>query len=203
MIGRDGLLAELRRALAGLRPDSADGLLREIELRMPSGRPADRRPAVTRARLLDEIGPVLREAFPARADELLAAFSLELWRAGVLGQIEALPTSPPEDALDLEPEECPSFVVLPHPRYGGVRVLLQRDSMVFGRSLEADLRFDDAGLARRHAMVTPDALGRVLLEDMSSNNGVWVNGKRVDWTWIYDGDEVRLGELGLRFVAPA
>ena len=68
-----------------------------------------------------------------------------------------------------------------------------------GRSLAADIRFDDATVSRRHALVvrTPDGV-RVL--DDRSLNGVFVNGERVEWRVLADGDEVVVGRHRLRFL---
>ena len=50
-----------------------------------------------------------------------------------------------------------------------------------GRSLAADVRFDDATVSRRHALIVAQADGVRVLDDRSLN-GVYVNGRRVEWT---------------------
>ena len=61
-----------------------------------------------------------------------------------------------------------------------------------GRSLAADIRFDDATVSRRHALVVSQAEGVRVLDDRSLN-GVYVNGERVEWAPLTDGDEITIG----------
>jgi len=68
-----------------------------------------------------------------------------------------------------------------------------------GRSLSADVRFDDPTVSRRHALIHRDGeQGRVL--DDRSLNGVFLNGDRVDWHELEDGDEVAVGRFRLHFL---
>jgi predicted RNA-binding Zn-ribbon protein involved in translation (DUF1610 family) len=68
-----------------------------------------------------------------------------------------------------------------------------------GRSLSADVRFDDPTVSRRHAMVhQAEGVTRVL--DDRSLNGVFVNGERVDMRALSDGDVVTIGRFRLYFI---
>ena len=69
-----------------------------------------------------------------------------------------------------------------------------------GRSLSAHLRFDDPTVSRRHALFHRDASGARILDDRSLN-GVFLNGERVDWHELEDGDEVGIGAFRLYYVA--
>jgi len=71
-----------------------------------------------------------------------------------------------------------------------------------GRSLAADVRFDDATVSRRHALVVSQAEGVRVLDDRSLN-GVYVNGERVEWAPLKDGDEITIGRHSLFFVDTA
>jgi hypothetical protein len=62
-----------------------------------------------------------------------------------------------------------------------------------GRSGAADLRFDDATVSRRHALVVLTEDGELRALDDRSLNGLFVNGKRVDWAALSDGDELEIG----------
>ena len=68
-----------------------------------------------------------------------------------------------------------------------------------GRSLAADIRFDDPTVSRRHALIVRGPDGVKLLDDRSLN-GVFVNGERVEWSTLHDGDEVLVGCHSLRFL---
>ena len=71
-----------------------------------------------------------------------------------------------------------------------------------GRSLAADIRFDDATVSRRHALVVSQAEGVRVLDDRSLN-GVYVNGDRVEWAPLTDGDEITIGRHSLFFLDTA
>ena len=69
-----------------------------------------------------------------------------------------------------------------------------------GRSLSAHIRFDDPTVSRRHALIHfEDGDARVL--DDRSLNGVFLNGDRVDWHELDDGDEIQLGRFHLYFIS--
>jgi two-component system cell cycle response regulator len=67
-----------------------------------------------------------------------------------------------------------------------------RDGLVLGRSSEADLRFTDEGVSRRHAALRFDAAG-VSIEDLGSRNGTFVEDQKINRALLKDGDRVRIG----------
>jgi DNA-directed RNA polymerase subunit RPC12/RpoP len=81
-------------------------------------------------------------------------------------------------------------------------VALTREWTRIGRSLAADLRFDDPTVSRRHALIVRHPDGVRLLDDRSLN-GVFVNGARVDGKVLHDGDEIVVGRYRLAFVSVA
>jgi pSer/pThr/pTyr-binding forkhead associated (FHA) protein len=82
----------------------------------------------------------------------------------------------------------------------GVRLVpLTREWTRIGRSLAADVRFDDPTVSRRHALLVRQADGVRVLDDRSLN-GVFVNGERVDWRVVRDGDEILVGRYRLTFL---
>ncbi len=76
---------------------------------------------------------------------------------------------------------------------------LAREWTRIGRSLAADIRFDDPTVSRRHALIVRQPDGLRVLDDRSLN-GVFVNGERVEWSTLADGDEVVIGRHHLHFV---
>lgn len=78
-------------------------------------------------------------------------------------------------------------------------VPLTREWTRIGRSLAADVRFDDPTVSRRHALLVRQADGVRVLDDRSLN-GVFVNGERVDWRVVRDGDEILVGRYRLTFL---
>jgi predicted RNA-binding Zn-ribbon protein involved in translation (DUF1610 family) len=84
---------------------------------------------------------------------------------------------------------------------GQVRVVsLGKDWTRIGRSLSADIRFDDPTVSRRHAMVHRQE-GNVRILDDRSLNGVFVNGERTDMSQLEDGDELTIGRFRLYFLS--
>jgi pSer/pThr/pTyr-binding forkhead associated (FHA) protein len=78
-------------------------------------------------------------------------------------------------------------------------VPVSREWTRIGRSLAADVRFDDATVSRRHALIVAQDDGVRVLDDRSLN-GVYVNGRRVEWSPLTDGDEVVVGRHTLHFI---
>ena len=80
-----------------------------------------------------------------------------------------------------------------------VIVPITREWTRIGRSLAADVRFDDATVSRRHALIVSQADGVKVLDDRSLN-GVYVNGRRVEWSVLADGDEILVGRHSIWFL---
>jgi pSer/pThr/pTyr-binding forkhead associated (FHA) protein/DNA-directed RNA polymerase subunit RPC12/RpoP len=78
-------------------------------------------------------------------------------------------------------------------------VALTREWTRIGRSLAADVRFDDPTVSRRHALIVRHPDGVRLLDDRSLN-GVFVNGARIDGRVLEDGDEIIVGRYRLSFL---
>jgi pSer/pThr/pTyr-binding forkhead associated (FHA) protein len=81
-------------------------------------------------------------------------------------------------------------------------VAVQREWTRIGRSLAADVRFDDATVSRRHALIVHQPDGTRVLDDRSLN-GVYVNGRRVEWSPLKDGDQIVVGRHTLWFIDTA
>jgi hypothetical protein len=71
-----------------------------------------------------------------------------------------------------------------------------------GRSLTADIRFDDPTVSRRHAIIVLQGDDVRVLDDRSLN-GLFLNGERVEWGELADGDELIIGRYRLYFLHKA
>ncbi len=77
---------------------------------------------------------------------------------------------------------------------GGASVELTRPDMLIGRHSDADIRLALPDVSRRHCrFVFADNGWQVF--DLSSLNGVFVNGQRVQQAALSAGDHVRIGGL--------
>src|SRR3954463_5804729 len=79
---------------------------------------------------------------------------------------------------------------------------VSREWTRIGRSLSADIRFDDATVQRRHALGAPQADGVGGLTD-GPLNGVCVNGGRAEWALLAAGDESAIGRHTIPFLDSA
>ncbi len=66
-----------------------------------------------------------------------------------------------------------------------------------GRAESADIRLDDPSVSRRHALIVRTHSGDLRALDDRSLNGLFVNGKRLEWTKLEDGDELEIGRFRL------
>ncbi|MER2528153.1 MAG: FHA domain-containing protein [Candidatus Competibacter denitrificans] len=68
-----------------------------------------------------------------------------------------------------------------------------------GRAPDNDICFDNDSVSGRHAEIyyLPD--GSFQICDVSSTNGTWVNGQRIQSQLLKNGDVVELGEIRLHF----
>lgn len=84
------------------------------------------------------------------------------------------------------------------PVHGGIAepFELNRPTTLIGRGKDCTAVVNDASVSRIHAKITRDPSGRVMLEDLRSSNGVFVNERRVDVQDLQHGDRVRFGTVG-------
>src|SRR5882672_2545113 len=69
---------------------------------------------------------------------------------------------------------------------------LGRQRMIVGRSPETHLRLDEPGVSREHTELLIDG-GHVIVRDLGSTNGTFVNGSRVEKRELRDGDKLSIG----------
>lgn len=77
--------------------------------------------------------------------------------------------------------------------HAGKAIELSAFPFTIGRARECDLVLDDTGMSRLHAQCDIDHLN-ILIEDMGSTNGTFVNGRRLESGEQYRlraGDEIR------------
>ncbi len=70
---------------------------------------------------------------------------------------------------------------------------LQQGPSVIGRGTDAAIRLEDDGISRRHAQLVLGADGKVVVEDLGSTNGTFINGAKVERHTLADGDKIELG----------
>jgi diguanylate cyclase (GGDEF)-like protein len=84
-----------------------------------------------------------------------------------------------------------------------VPIPLERDEVIIGRALEADVRLNDFRASRLHARITSEQ-GEAIeasykITDLGSTNGTMVNGELVTEAVLNDGDKIVIGDHLFRF----
>ena len=85
-----------------------------------------------------------------------------------------------------------------------VPIPLERDEVMIGRALEADVRLNDFRVSRLHARITTQhqadkGENAYRIADLGSTNGTLVNGEPITEVILNDGDKIEIGEHLFRF----
>lgn len=80
----------------------------------------------------------------------------------------------------------------------GEKWLLTEQVTVLGRGHEADITIDDSGVSRKHVELRVTPTG-VILTDLGSTNGTFVEGHKVDAATLVDGNQIVIGRTPILF----
>ena len=83
---------------------------------------------------------------------------------------------------------------------GGLFPLSPDREIVIGRSSELDMVLVEDMVSRKHAKISTVA-GQIIITDMGSTNGTFVNGEKVRKTRLKEGDRILIGTSILKVVA--
>jgi transcriptional regulator with GAF, ATPase, and Fis domain len=76
---------------------------------------------------------------------------------------------------------------------------LVSEEVTIGRLASCHLCVGDLSVSRQHCAIQP-ADGAFRIRDLGSNNGTFINGKRVEEAILADGDEIRVGDTIFLYV---
>ncbi len=85
----------------------------------------------------------------------------------------------------------------------GREIPLPSSELVIGRASDVDLEIPDLAVSRRHARIACvriDDRDFYELTDLGSSNGTFVNGEPAETAQLVNGDQVRIGEVVLKFM---
>jgi diguanylate cyclase (GGDEF)-like protein len=82
----------------------------------------------------------------------------------------------------------------------GAKVDLDGPAVVIGRGSEADFQIASRSVSRSHCRIFPRD-GALWIEDLRSTNQTFVNEQRIDQCELCDGDQVRIGNSVLKYLA--
>jgi len=74
------------------------------------------------------------------------------------------------------------------------------DRIEIGRALDCDISILEPGLSRKHAELEPQG-DKLVIRDLGSVNGTWVNAEKVDEVELKDGDKLQFDKV--RFIVSA
>lgn len=72
-----------------------------------------------------------------------------------------------------------------------------KTELTIGRSDNSDISLDGLGISNRHARLLQTGNG-IVIEDLNSTNGVYLNGKRISRQTISAGDAVQIGSFEIK-----
>ena len=97
------------------------------------------------------------------------------------------------------PHGTPALVVKRGPTVGS-RYLLHTELTRAGRHPESDIFLDDITVSRRHAEFLRSADGKIVVRDVGSLNGTYVNRERIEEATLTHGDVLQVGKYKLHFL---
>ncbi|MGB9691090.1 MAG: sigma 54-interacting transcriptional regulator [Candidatus Sumerlaeaceae bacterium] len=93
----------------------------------------------------------------------------------------------------------PKFVVTSGPQ-AGREIEMVGERLLFGRTDDCDVVIADPNVSRTHAQAL-NVDGMIILYDLNSSNGTFVNNVPISRAFLMDGDEVRIGNTTFQFVS--
>ncbi len=82
----------------------------------------------------------------------------------------------------------------------GKKYNLSQDSTVVGRSSKVDIQIDEDAISRNHAVIENDG-EEILIRDLKSTNGTYVNDRPIEERTLRDGDQVKIGRTIFKFLS--
>ena len=104
-----------------------------------------------------------------------------------------------QEAISALPSGSALLIVRRGPN-AGARFLLDADVTTVGRHPDADIFLDDVTVSRRHAEFLRSGT-TFEVKDLSSLNGTYFDGTRIDVARLADRSEVQVGKFRLTFYA--
>ncbi|QAY75027.1 FHA domain-containing protein [Agromyces protaetiae] len=130
-------------------------------------------------------------------DDTTIGFSREA--AAQLSALDADVSAEELEAIGALPSGSALLIVRRGPNLGA-RFLLDQDVTTVGRHPDADIFLDDVTVSRKHAEFLRHRTA-FEVKDLSSLNGTYFDGVRIETALLSDGAEVQIGKYRLTFYA--
>jgi hypothetical protein len=197
---------------ADARARAAEARAQEAErLRKPEPDPElPRRIAALEAQLEESRAEARTLAEQLRSEQDSASAMRTELEARSVARTEVVDEPAPEQTLVPAPEPAPDpgHTAVPVPEVTRLLVRTSGDTGIvhklgrrtaIGRTPDNDLRIDEDFISRRHAVILASAES-VIVEDLNSTNGVFVNGVQVTRHELREGDLLTIGKTSFRYV---
>jgi pSer/pThr/pTyr-binding forkhead associated (FHA) protein len=97
----------------------------------------------------------------------------------------------------ISPEDDFSLVIIKGPSVGEL-FTIEREEILIGRDIHADVFLNDMTVSREHATIVHRG-DTVIIRDAGSLNGTYVNGICIDESELHSGDRIQIGTFQLKF----
>lgn len=89
-------------------------------------------------------------------------------------------------------------ILIVRPKSGPVSTLtISSKPVILGRSSSCTLKVPDDLISSKHLAIKLNASGEVLVKDLETTNGTYLNGMQVRQEKLYIGDELKIGDTSL------
>ncbi len=82
----------------------------------------------------------------------------------------------------------------------GKKYNLNRSQFIIGRSSKADIQIDQEAVSRNHCKIINTG-SAILLRDLGSTNGTYINDEQIDEYVLRDGDFIKVGRCIFKFLS--
>ena len=72
--------------------------------------------------------------------------------------------------------------------------------LLIGRGSDCDVVIGEPGVSSHHANISIDSKGKILVEDLNSSNGSYINGDKITKTFLHLNDTLNLNTVKVRIV---
>jgi len=96
----------------------------------------------------------------------------------------------------------PACMVLIYPKGDqlGKRFTLEREALIIGRTTDCDIVVELDSVSRRHARIQREGVN-IVVHDLGSTNGTYVNQIQVKSRVLSDGDQIKIGNAIFKFLS--
>jgi diguanylate cyclase (GGDEF)-like protein len=99
--------------------------------------------------------------------------------------------------LSQETQHQNPYLIVLSGKSAGKMFKISKDEFTVGRGSDADVVLDEDSISRTHAKFVRLGDGRVRIIDLTSTNGTYWNGNRIDTATLSDGDKIQIGSTTL------